>query len=220
MVRNQNFVLNKARGMFFMWAAHDDYYDKDFIKDLISIIEANSRVVSVFCNVAIFSRSYLDYDRIVKLNFSQSSIINRLFTFTRKFNDAHFYGIHRRDVLIKTKVPTWWGKNQITPANSNYPVLYYLLSAGEYAYYDGKPLFYKRQKKENYSLGPAKTLFHQIFFLIMRKVNLLILCTENIQRARKKLIITFIIFIALGVRISHDSLREIIFLLKRRVKRV
>lgn len=220
MVQNQNFVLNQARGKFFMWAAHDDYYDKEFINDLIRIIEANSRIVSVFCNIAIFTNSYIEYDKIVKLNFSQSSTVMRLVKFTIKFNDAHFYGIHRREVLNQTEVPTWWGKNQITPANSNYPVLYYLLSSGEYAYNDGKPLFYKRQKKENYSLGPSKTLFQQIFFLVIRKVNLLILSTKNTQRARKSLIITFIVYIALGARISYDSLREVSFLIKTHIKRV
>jgi glycosyltransferase involved in cell wall biosynthesis len=218
MVRNQNFVLSKANGKYFMWAAHDDYYHKEFIKELLFILEENPKMVSAFCNTAVFSTLNDKSIKMFSLDFSNKSALRRLIRFTYIFNDAHFYGIHLRNALINTEVPVWWGKNKITPANTNYPVLFYLLSLGEYGYLNGNPLFYKRQKKENYSLGPSRTLIQQILFLIIRKVNLFILCCSNVHKARRNPVITLSIIPFLVLRINYDLIKEILYLLKLNIR--
>ncbi len=50
---NFSFVLSQASGQYFMWAAHDDSWDKDYISSCISILEINSNVFACTTNVLI-----------------------------------------------------------------------------------------------------------------------------------------------------------------------
>lgn len=42
---NFNFVLTKAQGTYFMWAAVDDYWDNDFIQKNLDVLQQNPNVV-------------------------------------------------------------------------------------------------------------------------------------------------------------------------------
>ena len=44
--RNFNFLLSKAKGEYFAWAAVDDYLDNDFMEKNLKILESNTSVVS------------------------------------------------------------------------------------------------------------------------------------------------------------------------------
>lgn len=43
-MKNFEFVLNEARGQFFMWAAHDDRWHPDFVTRLHAVLEAHDEV--------------------------------------------------------------------------------------------------------------------------------------------------------------------------------
>jgi glycosyltransferase involved in cell wall biosynthesis len=45
---NFRFVLERARGEFFMWAAHDDTRDLDFVERLMSVLNKNKDAVLAF----------------------------------------------------------------------------------------------------------------------------------------------------------------------------
>ena len=38
---NSNFVLSKAKGTYFMWASNDDLWHKNYIANLVSLLESN-----------------------------------------------------------------------------------------------------------------------------------------------------------------------------------
>jgi len=44
--RNFNFLLSKAKGEYFAWAAVDDYLDNDFMEKNLKILESDKSVVS------------------------------------------------------------------------------------------------------------------------------------------------------------------------------
>lgn len=46
---NFNQVLRMGQGTFFMWAAHDDLWETDFIKELVALLEDNPSAVLAFC---------------------------------------------------------------------------------------------------------------------------------------------------------------------------
>ena len=48
---NFEFVLNAARGEYFMWAAHDDIWSPDFIQINLSFLESNKDYVASICPV-------------------------------------------------------------------------------------------------------------------------------------------------------------------------
>lgn len=45
-VKNYMFVFEQSRGMFFMWAAHDDLWDRDWIERLLEITSAETGVMA------------------------------------------------------------------------------------------------------------------------------------------------------------------------------
>ena len=46
---NFNFVLQQARGEYFMWAACDDMWESTFISDLLKILKSNHQAALSFC---------------------------------------------------------------------------------------------------------------------------------------------------------------------------
>jgi glycosyltransferase involved in cell wall biosynthesis len=214
MVNNQNYVLKKAIGKYFMWAAHDDYYHPDFIKDLVAILEINPNVVTAFCPIVFFSENIQEPIQILKLELMSNKTIVRLLLLCYNFNDAPFYGIHQREVVQKTQVPTWWGKNSVTPANTNYPVIFFLLSSGEYEISNKLPLFYKRKKEATYLLGPDASGMKPYWYLCQRKFNLFIEIIKSIFRANSSFSLVVALFIPLFLQIIKGLLIDIYYRIK------
>lgn len=214
MVNNQNYVLKQARGKYFMWAAHDDYYHQEFIQTLINKLDINIKLVTVFSPFAIFKDTPDDAFSICKLNYSGRSAFWRIFSLCLNFNDAIFYGIHRREVLAKTKVPTWRGKNSVTPANSNYPVVFYLLASGSYELVGNDVLFYKRKKEATYALSPSSIGFNPYWYLILRKINLCIDSITCIYSGSHSVILTISLTPPVFIRILKDTIIDVYYRLK------
>ncbi len=214
MVNNQNFVLNQAKGKYFMWAAHDDYYHEDFIQTLISALEENDKLVTAFCPFSVFANTPKDIISTYNLNYEGKSVFWRVLSFCLNFNDACFYGIHRREIIAGTKVPTWWGKNSITPANSNYPVVFYLLASGQYRLVGNKPLFFKKSKEASYSLNPYNSGLNPYLFLILRKINLFADSVSYIYLGSHSYLISMTLTLPVFIRISKDAMIDVYYRLK------
>ena len=58
MFPNFNFLLNKASGDYFMWAAADDKWEKIFLEQAEAILENNPDCVSVFSHFEIFIKAF------------------------------------------------------------------------------------------------------------------------------------------------------------------
>jgi glycosyltransferase involved in cell wall biosynthesis len=56
--RNFRFVLDQARGHYFMWAAHDDLWDPRFIEKCLSALEQDPQVAVAFTRYWVLSRKY------------------------------------------------------------------------------------------------------------------------------------------------------------------
>lgn len=50
-IENFQFVLNEARGNYFMWAAHDDLWDKDYLATLVPSLEKETKSVLACCKI-------------------------------------------------------------------------------------------------------------------------------------------------------------------------
>jgi glycosyltransferase involved in cell wall biosynthesis len=57
-LRNYNFVLNSAKGQYFLWAAADDLWDKNFVKSLIQPMLVNKNIVMSTSDYLLFSNKY------------------------------------------------------------------------------------------------------------------------------------------------------------------
>jgi len=50
-IENFQFVLNEARGKYFMWAAHDDLWDKEYLNVLVTILDDNKKSSIAFSKI-------------------------------------------------------------------------------------------------------------------------------------------------------------------------
>jgi len=214
MVNNQNFVLNQSKGKYFMWAAHDDFYHKDYIQILVNELENDHKLVTAFCPVAYFTTNPEQVARVCRWNYSYKWSFVRIISLCLHFNDAMFYGIHRRSIITKTCVPIWWGKNSLTPANSNYPVVFYLLASGGYKLVGDIPLFYKREKEETYLLSPKNRGISPYWYLFSRKLNLFVYSLKYIYSASTSIILPLSLAVPLFLRIGKDMVFDSYYRLK------
>ncbi len=97
-VGNFNFVLKKAKGRYFAWAADDDLWDKNFIKNLYQSISSNKEAVLVMASFDdIRGKKHYPQTR------QKSRCLNRfqsLIYFMGTRDLSLFYGLHLKNSLI------------------------------------------------------------------------------------------------------------------------
>jgi len=118
-IENFKYVLEKSCSEYFMWAAHDDYWDEQFLAELVNLLdEGNDRVVA-FCavqHVDINKSIIRKYKKLKFLNPGKFFLRFELNSFERFILQNHLhgkvnliYGLIRREVLIKSQILNKWG---------------------------------------------------------------------------------------------------------------
>jgi glycosyltransferase domain-containing protein len=136
---NQNFkfVLNHAKGKYFIWFADDDFCDATFISELVSCLELNADIALAMCDVRMIEDATSKISD-VRLSSIRSATISRQWEVARKQFFAYptsnifycIYGLYRTEVLKRCKinfVSKWKG---ITFA-SEVPILAQIASHGK-----------------------------------------------------------------------------------------
>lgn len=132
---NFKFLLDFSKGKYFMWAASDDRWNREFISKLMEPLELNSKL-----SVAFSSYEEIDeYGNILPgkymFDFSGANVIYRIIKFTVNLShrrDAFFYGLFNKSKIDKMRFVKWWWINKDIPMNCAYPVLTYILACGNY----------------------------------------------------------------------------------------
>jgi len=118
---NFNFVLEKAKNDFFVWAAVDDIWSNEFLESIISELENNENVVGSICTA--HSHETEEYDlesNSIDVSFRKliwkirhslkpSKILSikgnyktKVRTFLKKSSMQTFYGLFRTEILRKS----------------------------------------------------------------------------------------------------------------------
>jgi len=107
---NFYWVLCQARGIYFMWAAHDDLRPENFVSSLVAKLEVTPDAVLAFSDVRVspvFGQSY-----VYKTFDYETQGMGRLSRMrkTASLQCYHIYGMWRHDAL--TRIPfifnSWW----------------------------------------------------------------------------------------------------------------
>ncbi len=142
---NFNFVLERASGEFFMWAACDDVWEPGFVATLLELLRREpdaALAFSAFDHFNALDRPRGAYPRLFEL--SAPGLFRRLWTFMtqkEKFGKANpIYGLMRRAILVQAGgLKTWgdgeWGADML--------VVFRLLSFGKMVL-ARETLFHKR----------------------------------------------------------------------------
>jgi len=193
--KNMSFLLNEAKGDYFMWAANDDIWNKTFIEKLLLKLELNPMAIVAFCPYTFIDEfdTIIDNNNIVIENFTDNSAYYRLRKFITHFSDGFGYGLFRRNLIINVKFPIWWSINKKSAYDNIYPSLFFYLSKGEYVFYKEEILWYNRLKtKENIKHSiPYKNNFYKAYFaFVLRRFNLAFVSIINVYKGSKNLFLT------------------------------
>ena len=97
---NFKFVLGKAEGKYFMWAADDDEWAEEFIEQCMKILLLDDDVVSVMSQYEISYRfeGRKELGRIPPLSVERTTVQNAI-AFLNCVAPTLFYGVHKRDKI-------------------------------------------------------------------------------------------------------------------------
>lgn len=141
--KNFQFVIEHSTGKYYMWATDDNWYDSNFISELVALLERDRNVVFAFCDYEAIGpdkikiTSYPDFLPILKKFVSNSQIMNLVkFIFqiecTGKCN--LFYSIYRTDIIKSYDLESaykkygYWGHDNL--------IAFYILCKGHLALSD------------------------------------------------------------------------------------
>ncbi len=175
--RNMKYLLNEAKGKYFMWAADDDLWHQDFIQILVTTLEENPDSVVAFGGVMFIDQ----YDNeIEKVNprftdYRAEGVIPRVKKLVRINDDSFGYGLFVREKILDVEFPVWWWYNKECAYNNIYPTLVYYLSMGNFKLATNKYIWFNRLKDSdfiNHKVPFNQTFIRATFFHFLRKINL------------------------------------------------
>ena len=135
-VPNFQFLLNKATGEYFMWAADDDYWDENFIEVCVNGLEENKAAVLAIGDVKIVNLANEQQDTSLRTGFMQNNLYSRLFHWIRSDGETKyiFCGVYRSSAVKNIPFHNNWGGDHM--------FLLEAITKGKFLYIPGKTNFY------------------------------------------------------------------------------
>ena len=181
--KNMEFLLTLAHSKYFMWAGDDDLLAPTFIEKLINSLENNPDAISAFCTFAYIDEKGSLISEKQDFDYSNPNKIKRLKHFIKNSNDIFGYGIFLTEKISKVEFPIWWWPNKTCPYNNIFPSLCFYLAKGNYIHNYGEPLFFKREKSQqfaNYSTPFSSNGLKDTFAFVLRRFYLVCFSSKMI----------------------------------------
>jgi len=148
-IDNFNFVLKKAKGEYFMWACHDDQWDKDYIRKLLKLLESDKSADFAFSNYLFFNESKsLTTSLFLKNLFPVRTryVLNYIDQYVLMHDTIH-YALFKKDFLLRNgSFFTDSLRKKLNNRNIDILSTFKLVLAGKYLIHK-EALFYKRDSK-------------------------------------------------------------------------
>ena len=114
---NFSYVLEEAKGEFFMWAAHDDVYAPSFISKCLARLRQTPSAVAC-CSEVLFlddRGNRIPGQSYVNLDTDGMPVVQRIFELIKLFNWYAIYSLIRRETLLKIlPLPAAFGQDVIS----------------------------------------------------------------------------------------------------------
>ncbi len=138
-------------------------------------------------------------------NYADPRILIRLIKFTWTYRDTCIYGLLRQEHLDEVTFVPWSGINRETPYNLVYPMLYFLLSRGNFLAVGGEPLWFKSVRISNWHPAPFMTNpIMGYLALVARKINVLVRSAHYIYAGSKSALVVAMMLPVLFLRFLAD----------------
>lgn len=193
---NMVFLLNEAKAKYFMWAANDDLWDKDFIQLLVTAHEQHPESIVTFSPVQFIDENeepMMEYG-VRASDYQGKNPETRLNKLVKIFDDSFGYGLFKRSAILGVQFPTWWWVNRKCAYNNIYPSLCFYLSKGDFTLVNSKPLWFNRLKRDenvNHKVPYNLSLLRGWFAFSLRRFNLVYISLVQVYRGSRSAVIPF-----------------------------
>lgn len=196
-LENFKYVLNKASGEYFLWAACDDRRDANYIEALMDELVKNGNSGLAFPTLKIISdysgKSQLPEGKF-DISLKASDGFWRNIYFRHFIRSGYFpvYGLIKRSLLVDYK----WPDIEIAPDR---PLLFYLSRRGDFVqtdktcFYSFKPLIKKtvqRRARDNYASNVKPFAYSRLNYICARMACY----AEELEGRHRSLWLTFLMF--------------------------
>jgi glycosyltransferase involved in cell wall biosynthesis len=172
-IKNFRFVLQKAKGDFFMWAADDDFFENDFIENCMRGFQKSSNVVLSTTSCLFISSSgkvEKSVNNIETVNLPVFVRVKNIISYCIEAPgpNAHFYGIYNKvaisSIVMSNKWKRYWGVDVVT--------ILKLSAIGDFAHCFDYYGFHYYLTGESYTKEQSRSYkFNELFFYLLFPVN-------------------------------------------------
>jgi len=213
--RNMEFLLHQARGEFFMWAADDDLWAKDFLQTLLAMLEENTNLVVAFCPFYFIdeeSSKPIEGMKIRSVDYSGRFALYRLIKLCYFYDDGCGYGLFRRKLIEDVHLPVWWSVNKLCAFNNMYPPIFYFLSVGDFRLTNLNGLWEKRLRIQPRHIVPfSEKLFLRYVAYLLMKINVVYQSLDSVYKGSN----SFLLVIAITPFVFLRFIIECLYLIMR-----
>lgn len=119
-----------ASGEYFLWLADDDEISPSYISSLVEVLENERDAVTAMGQWVEWSAP--GTRRVMPTSsFEQQTALARMLAFAWRTDDAFFYGLHRREALLRCTFDDFWWPNAGTAMNWCYVFIADLVLQGQ-----------------------------------------------------------------------------------------
>ena len=175
-------LLNDSEGVYFMWLADDDEISNDqYIDKLVSVLESNPASITAMANWKLMQDDCVGNLKRMR-DYRSNFWLLRALKFIWRSYDDFFYGLHRKDALIRATLPEYWGINKLTQTNKCYPFLMDLVIQGKIIGIDEEDVVWVNHDYtcKNYIPTPKGKRSLRLFRYFIRRVNIYYLYCQKI----------------------------------------
>ena len=181
MMANYKFVLDLAKGKYFMWSSDDDYWDNTFIEKAVQKLEGCPAAAACWPSINFFDENgtILLRPDIDNQDLSNDTIIKRLLKANLRGISAQVY------CLIKTDIAKEFSFDNYQIVGIDVVFVNHLLLSGKCLMIN-EPLFnYKLSSTSAYERHNYKSTIYNEYARINPRLDLFIKCFQLILRSKK-----------------------------------
>lgn len=180
---NFNFLLQKADTEYFMWLANDDEISENWIEDLARMLDKDRSAVGAM-GLWVFGNSVDAMCLHTQIKHDNKNRVLRLLKFVWSADDALFYGLFRRKMLLCGNFPGFFWPNNGYIRNWCYVFLIRPISLGHMVYTETCYWFNHDYGEKHYPGAPtAKVKFFNVLAAALRRINVYLLYIANFIRS-------------------------------------
>jgi glycosyltransferase involved in cell wall biosynthesis len=152
MMWNLHFLLEQARGEYYLWLADDDSISPNYVEALVQRLMADADTACAFSRYRHIAQDGTVSHR--RRGFEGSSAWSRAVRYLMQPDDGFFYGVHRTRLLRSSPYRKWWWPNREIATNWAYPFLFDVVLTGKVSIVDDAAVEWVNDERaaKNYSV--------------------------------------------------------------------